>query len=260
MTIDQRVPWTVQPQVPVPLDSGGLFGRRIAASYSFQFGRALRVDQQYRQITHTGKSVPVVSKYKGLSNASGGNGWSDTDDGFRVKAASSGLTVAFGFSQASIVGSCRILSNDGTGYNWWIQRGGSGNLEVFVNSALQATAAWPSSATAYHFWSVSMAAGGGTTIYLDGVLVGSGGSTPLTSVDRSLSWLADGSQIGAFYSTDLLYGVLSAQEHNAFCANPWQIYAPLPRHIWAAAAAGPPPTFIPSWAYRKTRTIGAGVI
>jgi len=53
---------------------------------------------------------------------------------------------------------------------------------------------------------------------------------------------------------------LSRAERASIRNNPHQVFAPLPRRIWAPAAAGPPPTFIPSWAYRKTRTIGAGVI
>ena len=51
---------------------------------------------------------------------------------------------------------------------------------------------------------------------------------------------------------------LSATEMAAVSANPWQLFAPLPRRIWAPRAAGAP--FRPAWAIGSNAVIGAGVM
>ena len=52
--------------------------------------------------------------------------------------------------------------------------------------------------------------------------------------------------------------LMTAAEARQEYANPWQLFAPLPRRIWAPGVAGAP--FKPAWAIGSNAVIGAGVM
>jgi hypothetical protein len=60
-------------------------------------------------------------------------------------------------------------------------------------------------------------------------------------------------------SLALVYNVvLSLEQYRALYDNPWQLFAPLPRRIWAPAAGGAA-AFKPAWASGATTIVGGGI-
>lgn len=105
--------------------------------------------------------------------------------------------------------------------------------------------------------------GGNCYVWFNGVYCGSGATA------APGAWPA-GIAIGNYAGTannqgtpNVRYfavGIVGGGDPVSLSANPWQLFTPDSIPVPVSAGGGPPPTFIPSWAYRKTRTIGAGVI
>lgn len=277
MTIIQRVPWRVQPPIGVPLDSAWLSRGLVAFFDTAQAKELISGDR-----ATTDSTTKVVGRFGRTAQFGGAN---HQRYAHRAAYATTGkMTLVALIENASTAAQSVIekgvIAAEGCPY-WWVLagtntggidlwRGGTGGTyggDATAGSLISSTYSGVLAHTAPAGSIVSasdLAYINGSAVTTSNVANSAGDKTP-TDTGASDVWIGrrnnnSTNYLGKISFIALFNTELTAGELNRLYVNPWQLFAPLPRHIWAAAAAGPPPTFIPSWAYRKTRTIGAGVI
>lgn len=165
--------------------------------------------------------------------------------------------------------------NEGSGVNVLCGLQGFGNISAYINSSNVLTVECKSTSLTgptlvagrtYHIlWGRNIA--GACWLWVNGALYTSGASATagLTSTaELRLHVSGDfGSTFRAYRGSIALFAMGHSDPHafgGKLSANLWQLFAARSIPFPESVGGGPPPTFIPAWAHRQTRTIGAGVI
>ena len=251
MSLIRRVPWTVQPQYPVGINWSNPITHKLRFAWGgpacqrdsvqnrlpttqmplneSKFGRGIQLNTTGLAIPHSNpksgaKSVVIVGNplnYNGATNTYLRNGPSG---GWGLSANNFWLLwTHYGVSDYSLGVAA------------------SGNVGVVGVTAI------PSSTV---------------TAYENGIQIASvaiGALNVSTATSCQMSFTSSGSSavstlaFAAYWDREL-----SAAEHASMAANQWQIFAPLPRRIWAPSAAAGGGGFQAAWARNRSYVIGAG--
>ncbi len=276
--IDVILPWDSQPQEVVGVDWDGPTNSAITSLFplgvdnrdivsgarlTLGAGASVVVDQRGKSLRGSGSAAvgSVAVNLSAYNRASVSfwlywDGYANDDD----------FAMEFTTNSNSASGFYVDPNYSGSGGQFAFQMGdGAGNRKTaYMARSLAPAATWN------HLY-ITMdrnAAGNGMAVWVNGV------AASLTSVNTDtlggnfandslyLFSRANAALFGAGRMQNLVIrgGYLDGQADAAQeYRNPWQLFAP--QTIWVpVSAGGPPPTFIPSWARRQTRTIGAGVI
>lgn len=222
MSIIQRVPWTVQPQVPVGLDVGNPLTRDIVAisTPNLLTGSVLSgpIAQTVRPRGRSffGSMCFEVGATYSLSNPH------TAFTLFRTEGTVNALSVHTAHSTAGQ----NLWLGQGNGAEIYVQGGGLVNAGTYTLNRDYSIAGVYSGATIY--------------AYVDGVQTATGSNSTSGSGKLILMALGAGSfpTLGSIALSVAWARALTSAELAAVHANPWQLFAPLPRRIWAPASAG----------------------
>lgn len=253
MTGIVRTPWTRQPPVPAQIDWSNPLTRGLVLVLDPGTGLNLVTNKLF---TRTGTKQVVTRNgiVRGFGSTLGAGASDYIPTTTSTNAAAGGaVSVAFsafvnGISGNSLTG--RIFNN-GSGVQDTIYANSSTGVFQYTRNNTTSNLAnctWSFTAGAPHHHLVTQSGGVGVNavVYVDGVAVTvTAGSATTANATASDTWNIgnrptgdrnlDG-WIGYFYVWH--DRILTAAEAASLSANPWQIFAPLPRRIWAPAASG----------------------
>jgi hypothetical protein len=264
MSIVTRTQWTRQPQVPVQVlpefapiavYSGGLFWNGVNPVSSHAVTSTITTEVSNVGVGTKMGSTSAALRTSGISYNHNGA------DPFTIEVLCSMTSTAFlhgvvQFGNANNGQTRSLLGDTGTGANVYF--GGYSQ-----DSGPTPSIAWDLDGKPHHYiMSCTSGAGGAMRWFKDGVLKGTSTSATLNNVTTTNFGIGD-----SFWGTIATLKVYKAALYrrcftDAECValgkNPWQIFAPLSRRIWAGEVAAPG-TFQPAWAANANQFIGGGL-
>jgi hypothetical protein len=264
MSVILKRPWTTQPQFPTGID----WGNPLTSSLRWAFG-AYAGGKFIFDPARIGKSAFAVNA------GTYGQSWGAAPAGMVITSSDTGVgaDIAIRVGNATGSGSPTNAPSGSTGVSftfhcgvrmvgapsgnasllWSAFAGGSGIL-IRINTSLQIEVVQPGVAILLTSSAISANVNVAITvtynknflgIYLNGKLDTSSSSVGdvawVTNQTAIFDWGAVGINGSQWWAPTAWSRTLGAGEVAAIYANPWQLFAPLPRRIWAPAAGAPPP-------------------
>lgn len=238
-----RVPWTKQPQSPTGIDWSNPLARRLR--YCSTLGANL-VDLKTGKIGAPSGGPPTVPTRAGLARS-----FVNTSSQFITLPTTdlvSGypLTVACWVSTLPTGAGQVIYSFNGTSYSAIAGYISSNTNAVLTQNTGSGNTAQGRVCPLALSYIVAIHRSGSWDLYVNGVLaatqnVGSNWGQPAAgnhSIGNRLNGSSPRYHDGTISDLCVFEGELSVAEIKSLSNNPWQIYAPLERRIWAPAAGG----------------------
>jgi hypothetical protein len=236
-------PWTRQPQIPVGINAGHPLAEKLAIIVTSNLAIA-RENTRPLSIAVGSPSIAVGRLGIGPTFAGGLQRFdagtaaiSGASDPFTIEVLCS-ITVApdlagfFAGTYSGATGSARGLLSRSTIYYW----GGAADLDSGIT--------WRTDGSVQHVFVVSDGGAGANRIrfYRDGGLILTG-TMPTQAVSTGAFIVGDTAQgwsstpTGTLFKSAFYTRALSGSEIAALTANPWQVFAPLPRRAFAGPSA-----------------------
>lgn len=254
----QRIDWTRQPQYSVELSRGSLYITGLTAAFNFAAGNRNYALNTNGTVTDSGTlNVSPGGVGKGLLASNGLRSISDPSGLHSVAGPATHMGVVQLSSLDNPWGGVFAISDSSSVSNFTLQRNNAtGELVVFINSSPGVYQAFASTSVAAlvdgrpHVWAVTKASAtdpAGLRLYIDGREIAKSGASGTASApslantnfrflsarDASTAYSADGYYFAHFAWNRVLLPV----EVEALSRNPWQLFQPLPRRVFAVNTA-----------------------
>jgi hypothetical protein len=259
-------PWTTQPQVPVGVDASGPYGQKLIFLFNGAVNGGWDAVKRARPIDGTYKSTPGGALFD-ATNALDFGTWPSVE-GLTSVTVFAEFTYVYGAGEAygGLFGKTYADAGGSPYGTWWFEisptlatitwsAGTSGGLRQIstgsyflqVNTRYRIVGTWSNSSGSNTFlFSIAPVNGAVTTISggapgSETLVTGSSPSNGVLVGGRNSTTTDGGSNrsAGNVYKAGVLGMSMSSAEQAAFLNSNWnQLFAPLPRRIWAPSAGG----------------------
>ena len=272
-SIIQRVPWTVIPRSPTKVNLGNSISRQlILAAVPGSGGYYDGSPYQDHQITAVGAGRAV-----GYGPTTGAHTTGTSSDGWKNRGSAPAPSSAFSIAlwvrfpttptaYGAMVARVGTVGATDAGGDWQIAASNTNRYLIYSRNGevINGQTSIPVAADVWRFHALTIDSSG-SQWYIDSGRVmstfGSGATARIRTGTGAIGIGNNGVASGTNSAVGRVYiwnRKVSQAELTAILQNEAQLFAPQTRRIFVGGAAAPPSTFIPSWARRYTRIIGAG--